>query len=503
MALISFTLNDNCQTVPEKLDHGSAWFQSRVRRSRLPDLLLSWNIPEEQLSKGLMYERELEWLLLAKAIILTLPLSEDLYYWDEVLSSYRYTVLYLLEAFKEIFYDIIRRFKEPREKNIDIELHQNFYYLVKNSLQGRLEKLRSGLLIGETLNFDFVEDPKAEWKSVVEKAARLIENIARNELKFLKEGEYNLLSLPNIKIYMTLLSLQLQKILRVDLPVQAVACKKVIASHVPATILLFSFSKILKVLACYQADLSVWAEDTATTIIDFWNNWVIDPVKNIFGTIRHDKDSESLTADMENNLDISVENPRAILTFQELEVIRKHVKEGDLTPVFKAYERDLRKPFKDTIKGELIRALLIQIQKTKVDVEVAISGIDSLLKSQELVFGLVGLTPGLLTTWVTMRWVSGFMSGRRGIRQGKVSEEMVRVLRHIDRILSTSLRKGTNCQLSYKEYGLLLCEVVVLRELAKQGLPKKLYGGLIQEMEELVNIHAGIERQQKAVDRVR
>jgi hypothetical protein len=44
-----------------------------------------------------------------------------------------------------------------------------------------------------------------------------------------------------------------------------------------------------------------------------------------------------------------------------------------------------------TVRGDLVRALLIQIQKTKVDVEVAISGIDTLLKSQELVFGWVQL----------------------------------------------------------------------------------------------------------------
>jgi nuclear-control-of-ATPase protein 2 len=65
------------------------------------------------------------------------------------------------------------------------------------------------------------------------------------------------------------------------------------------------------------------------------------------------------------------------------------VKEGDLTPVLKAYERDLRSPLVGTVRGDLIRALLIQIQKTKVDVEIAISGIDALLKSQELVFGYV------------------------------------------------------------------------------------------------------------------
>jgi nuclear-control-of-ATPase protein 2 len=67
--------------------------------------------------------------------------------------------------------------------------------------------------------------------------------------------------------------------------------------------------------------------------------------------------------------------------------IADKVREGDLTPVLRAYEKDLRTPFVGTVRGDLVRALLIQIQKTKVDVEVAMSGIDALLKSQELVFG--------------------------------------------------------------------------------------------------------------------
>jgi nuclear-control-of-ATPase protein 2 len=75
------------------------------------------------------------------------------------------------------------------------------------------------------------------------------------------------------------------------------------------------------------------------------------------------------------------------MTPEDATLITNAVKEGDLTPVLRAYERDLRSPFKGTVRGDLVRALLIQIQKTKVDVEVAISGINALLKSQELVFG--------------------------------------------------------------------------------------------------------------------
>ena len=75
------------------------------------------------------------------------------------------------------------------------------------------------------------------------------------------------------------------------------------------------------------------------------------------------------------------------LSEADITEIRAKVQEGDLTVVLKAYERDLRRPFMGTVKGDLVRALLIQIQKTKVDVEVAMGGIDALLKSQELVFG--------------------------------------------------------------------------------------------------------------------
>ncbi len=67
--------------------------------------------------------------------------------------------------------------------------------------------------------------------------------------------------------------------------------------------------------------------------------------------------------------------------------IRQKVREGDLTPVLRAYEQDLKRPVAGALTGNLIRTLLIQIQKTKVDVEVAVGGIDALLKSQELVFG--------------------------------------------------------------------------------------------------------------------
>lgn len=169
----------------------------------------------------------------------------------------------------------------------------------------------------------------------------------------------------------------------------------------PISFLLLSTSTSLRVLANKRTEILQWVMDIGSTAVDFWGNWVVEPIQRLIGTIRHDKDSEiaimsknSLEADRASleRMVVDFVQDRPLATHNEAapidaQTITASVKEGDLTPVLKAYERDLRSPFVGTVRGDLIRALLIQIQKTKVDVEVAISGIDSLLKSQELVFG--------------------------------------------------------------------------------------------------------------------
>lgn len=168
-------------------------------------------------------------------------------------------------------------------------------------------------------------------------------------------------------------------------------------------ITLMSLSTSLRILTNRKAELVEWVSEFGATVIDFWRNWVLQPVGKLIGTIRHDEQSEiaimsrtSLEADRQSLermvIDFVSDNSSQGQSGNmqpDVSTITAQVREGDLTPVLKAYERDLRKPFMGTVRGDLVRALLIQIQKTKVDVEIAMGGIDALLKSQELVFGLV------------------------------------------------------------------------------------------------------------------
>ncbi len=50
----------------------------------------------------------------------------------------------------------------------------------------------------------------------------------------------------------------------------------------------------------------------------------------------------------------------------QLAALAEQVRQGDLTPVLKVYEEDIRSPLRSALTGTLVRSLLIQIQKAKV-----------------------------------------------------------------------------------------------------------------------------------------
>jgi nuclear-control-of-ATPase protein 2 len=204
-------------------------------------------------------------------------------------------------------------------------------------------------------------------------------------------------------------SIRLQTLLRSGLPDYKISFQQMLSTSgrpsrlvrywLPATVLVLSSSTILRIALNRKAEILTWIQEFGGTVRDFWTNWVVEPTRKVIGTIRHDEGSEvaimskrSLEGDRESLermvVEFAVDENRSLSEVQ-IQDIKAKVREGDLTSVLMAYEKDLKKPFLGAVKGNLIRALLIQIQKTKVDVEVAMGGIDSLLKSQELVFGYV------------------------------------------------------------------------------------------------------------------
>lgn len=568
------------------------------------------------------YETELEWLLVSKATVQiyglllntlleqTIPLSDDIWYWDEVLGSYAYSSLYTVQTSplrlwdwsKDIYHDTRLRLARTTDHALGGDAHldaadvkdlksslteqwKQFYGLVKESIQersvadiqrrvlspialcrsearhnqGRLKRLREmgasglGVLMDEGLNFG-ISDEKTEikaedndvheWKGVIERSVALMDTVLRN-ITTLETGvsEFEDTVFASVEddpeisteeseeaeiIRPAKISRRLLHILEVHIPNHIESSQSLVSQFgrpprlvrywLPASVLLLSSTTILRIFVNRKAEIVSWIGDFGATVRDFWLNWVIEPVKKVVATIRHDKDSEvaimskeSLKGDRDSLermvVDFAIDNPQVAvgnspLSEAQISEIRARVKEGDLTPVLRAYEKDLRQPFIGTIRGDLIRTLLIQVQKTKVDVEVALSGIDALLKSQELVFGFVGLTPGVLVCFSAFRYFGGVFGSRKGLKKGQKAGQTVRIMRNIDRILTTATPANNNL-LSYKDHGLLVCEVHVLRKRAHRLFPGEIEREFLEDVGDLCNINLGIAAQLKVLERIR
>ena len=57
--------------------------------------------------------------------------------------------------------------------------------------------------------------------------------------------------------------------------------------------------------------------------------------------------------------------------------------------------------------------------------------------------------------------------------------------------------------LSYKDHGMLLCEVHVLRERAQRVIPGELYNEFLEDVNDLIDLRTGVERQIQVAERIR
>ncbi|KAL8285521.1 hypothetical protein RB597_002541 [Gaeumannomyces tritici] len=565
-------------------------------------------------------ETEIDWLLISKATLQVyglmfntlldqiIPLSNDIWYWDEVLSSYTYSSLYTVQTSPVRLWDWTKdvasesKIRLRRMQRSPMAIFEaggpqtstsarwaRFYGVVRESIterslsnvqrsilspislcraqakqkQSQLKRLRDmmacglGVLIDEALSFGAEDEAKGainstentnrEWRGFVERSVVLM-NLVVKEVLVAEAGTTELENRvfrgiemdPELSIHAqdvagihkpSVLARRLMAILDTSLPDHVAATSQIVQQNgrpsravrywLPATMLLLSSSTILRILVRRQHDILQWAADLGTTTTDFWFNWVVEPVRKIIGTIRHDNSSEiaimsrdSLRADRESLermvVEFALERPElavgegsSALTDGQVAEIRAKVREGDVTTVLRAYEKELKKPLIGAVRGDLVRSLLIQVQKTKVDLETAISGIDALLKSQELVFGFVGLTPGVLVSVAVFQYLRTLMGGRRGLRRSERAVKAMRVLRKMDRILAeAALNPSNDNLLSYKEYGLMVCEVHMLRKLVRGMMPADIEKEFLEDLDDVANVK-GVTAQIRALDRIR
>ncbi|KAH8925927.1 NCA2-domain-containing protein [Atractiella rhizophila] len=195
-----------------------------------------------------------------------------------------------------------------------------------------------------------------------------------------------------------------------------------------------------------KAEIREWYLNARETVEGFVWGWVVQPVKDILGTIRGGEEhgltlmgGDSLKSDLDslNRMVVDFARENYNVSQSELDEIGRKVKEGDITTVLTAWEKDIKKPLRSAVSGSLIRTLLIQVQKVKVDVALAMDGIQKMLRSQQLTFGFVGVAPSMMILYLSGLWArSAFTGSGRSKRHERV--RALERLRYIDVLLTSS-----------------------------------------------------------------
>ncbi|CCH46958.1 hypothetical protein BN7_6564 [Wickerhamomyces ciferrii] len=278
-------------------------------------------------------------------------------------------------------------------------------------------------------------------------------------------------------------------------------------------------STILSIITNKDQILEFIQKNLIDTVKGFLNNWILKPVKNILSTIRHDDNSEisimsqkSLDSDLNSLkrmvIEYTLENSPEYknLKSTDLEILKTQldqlVSNGDLTPLMKDYENDIKQPLKNLIKGKLTRALLIQIQKTKVDGAVAISGIDKLLKSQELVFGIVAASPSLIILIYFIKGLNSYLQKGYITRNSNEYKLIVsKNLNNIERLLNKEFDNNNQEELNYIN-GMLLLEIISLRNSGISIIPKNRRFEWIRDVNDLNNQNSSILVKLNTIQRI-
>lgn len=252
------------------------------------------------------------------------------------------------------------------------------------------------------------------------------------------------------------------------------------------------------------------------TVTGFLKDWLIKPMYDMLSVIRHDDSSselsittkESLQSDLDSlermviDYTIDYENPmvtKDLPAFQK--EIHNAVKEGNLTVLMSKYEQDIRTPFKSTIKGSLPRALLIQLQKTKVDGAIAINGIDKLLKSQQLVFGMVSISPSIFIVYQLWQFARSQIFDKPLVINGKqVNLVCLKCLNNIEKYLNIYSEVGEE-QKVYIE-GFILIEILNLKRQSLKILPNNIHEMWISDLNDVNDDEWSIEGRLRIMSRL-
>ncbi|KAJ2398699.1 Intraflagellar transport protein 88 [Coemansia sp. RSA 2559] len=258
----------------------------------------------------------------------------------------------------------------------------------------------------------------------------------------------------------------------------------------PTVVTIVSAKHLSSYVYGHHDDLKEWIASGLVTLRNYVIQYILQPLRSGYETIRYGKHTYNVVTQASLESDFkSLEN--MVLAFAgrfgtvDPAIVKTRVENGDLSDVMRVYAQEMQKPFRNALFGDLVQAMLIQIQKVKVDVGQTMAALDKLLKSNELNFLLLSTVPATLSIYAAATWISSSLSWLMGGRKRNTITSIQLVVRDIDRLLNNSTAEpqtrpspGEAAQTA-ATHGRLVCLTHYLRHHAKH-IPNNAALGRIQ-----------------------
>uniref|UniRef100_A0A7N0RJI7 Uncharacterized protein n=1 Tax=Kalanchoe fedtschenkoi TaxID=63787 RepID=A0A7N0RJI7_KALFE len=200
-------------------------------------------------------------------------------------------------------------------------------------------------------------------------------------------------------------------------------------------------------------DIDNWIREAKDSTLGFWNDHVEQPLISIrdelFNTFRK---RHKGVMELEEVQLTSSSLHRMLLAFSQQtkgQDIPENTSDQELLEiVMNRYEKELMHPITNLLNGELARALLIQVQKLKLDIETAMLELDQILKANEINFAVLAALPAFFISLLLLMVV------RAWLKQDSRAEGRGRVARLQRRLLLVEVEKRIMQHQIYLDEGL-------------------------------------------------
>lgn len=276
-----------------------------------------------------------------------------------------------------------------------------------------------------------------------------------------------------------------------------------------------------------------------TAMTRFFNKQLKEPLLNVYRAVRYDEASLTVinrSAVIQEELVLGrmvrefIQDTDPVSDAKILDYAEHLAVQGDITPIMPKYSQAIRTPIREALFGSLLRLVLIQVHKLKVDAERISVVIDQLLRSNEILFQVTAMTPAIILFCLALYQGHQLITRKPSkshlyeqIRYclydidcvlnkyynptcpsavlGREKEEAQRVQVHASGIAYTTTGEQFQSQISQRDTGILVIAVHRLQQHAA-WLSKEDRVLFMRDTVQLINSQLSISQKIRVIDRI-